>query len=93
MDLLEELDQIEHPPDATRVHALMPCMSLACGLDVLKTREPYTLGTHGLFGAHNWPATTSHEPTCPDCLGAHGDLEGLRAEVLRQQGRQAHGRS
>ncbi|SNS43087.1 hypothetical protein SAMN06309944_0223 [Micrococcales bacterium KH10] len=89
MDLLDELNRIENPADVTKVHALMPSMGLACGLDFLKVREPCTLGTRGLLGAHKWPESTPAEPTCTECLARHGGLDGLRAEIRRQQSREA----
>ena len=71
-DLLDMLHELD--ADRTRVHMILPNMALACGRDFLSTREPTT--------------TMTVKTTCSDCLAAHGDRDGLRAEVARQQGRQ-----
>lgn len=66
-----------------RVHALMPCMALACGVDLLTGLRSGTI-------RHTLGAGTDAEPvTCPDCLARYGGRNGLLAESRRQQGHQA----
>lgn len=77
-DLLDILAAEDEP---TVVHVIMPSMSLACGRDILamyRAREVdgFRRTTLGVAGA-----------TCPDCL-ADG-VDAVRAEMARQQGRQA----
>ena len=69
-------------PDA-RFHSMLPNMGLACGLpwvDAPRGTVRYVLGTRSPVGA---------VVDCPDCLARYGGVEGLRAEIVRAQTRQA----
>ncbi len=70
--------------DTTVVHSVLPCFATACGLDFLTLTDAqrangsdraWVLGANGV--------------TCPACLTAFGDLDGLRTEIRREQGHQA----
>ena len=79
-DLLDHLASLD--VDTTVQHLLMPSMGLACGADTLTTlRTGQELG-------HRTVTLDPAETTCPACLNAHGDLDGLRAEMRRQMGHQ-----
>lgn len=83
MDLLEHLSAIDTSTEIT--HSVLPCMAIACGLDLL---EALRSGVRTVLGTRS-----NRDPyrvvTCPACLAAFGGLDGLRAEISRAQGRQA----
>lgn len=73
-DLLDLLAILE--PAERLTHVLMPCMTYACGGDIVNT------GGRFQVGINDWSAID-----CPDCR-VFGE-DGLRAEMRRQQSEQA----
>lgn len=78
---LFELDQPRPAPvpgdDLT--HVLMPCMGYACGESILTVRGHFVMG---VYLEKDWDAID-----CPQCRACGRDE--IRAEMGRQQGRQA----
>lgn len=78
-DLLDFLNAQDEP---AVVHVIMPSMSLACGYPILDA-----LRAGDVDGLRRTTLAPGVDATCPKCLAP--GLDGIRAEMARQQGRQA----